>query len=1130
MTTTTTKYPTKISQITGKHQQPFQDTDNLKTEKKYAETTEPLEPKGKTKTKPSHLIFENYKLNIPNDAEVRRVTIEYKIEKIGVAKDKKGKKTPSNKNTPCNLSAPKFIVTNTATDEDDWFNDDAKDSKTADKIANTNVLGKTAKKTRYFSVKGKAPKEKGEKKSVSFNVKQDQVPTSWWNSGLYVGLKFPSNSNKHEGYIRVYYVRLKVEYATPKYGIKLTKVSGGYNNEEFRLKATISNSNLTKYNPNVIITTPIGFNYQKMTGDGKITKNNNRTFTWTPKIKNRGSSSVELIFNPNVTYSTTDRIYEATFNASVPSYNLLNTLNTTIRERPPQPGTISEETDTEVFTDQDSQVDHDDRVWATLDEQFNLILKFTEEEITKYSDDGILYLNFQGYKDEHLYTNWYYVDDNGEHQLTDNLYLQVTDSTEYTFDGSFLVKNTTGDYSLKVYGLVGGESPQELIRELIISIRPPLSELSVPNLTVLELTEEELNRLGHEYVYTAQSNMTLVSTEDHIRDWHKNFRLGLFNNRIEANCTDYILFQSEDDTQDRTIRIPGLYDLETVTCEFNVDTPITITLDDTPTLVTESIPVPLEDFNIPVTLKQTGNETVNLTCALYDETNALIYERLYTIVFNAEETLPEREETYDSTDYTSLSRQQIYENASYWSSMQAGFNTSENVTVDFIYNKNYPLYILLTGDYPEGTMTENTINFNEPCIIETSEYVERETNGNYPVPIDDSVVGEEVSSEITINGLSRSTEIVFYDLPLDDEYGTNTYNAIRGVEITGSLEHSDDIVLYANLKSPTGESRQRSVVISDTDTEFSIGGMGDLWGFSTLDMVNLEDWEVDFAISNVLNENDTVFNFGDIQIILYVAQVDEQTVKCYIEGEDIAYYGVFLTDLDIPEGLETDTNYLSVDGTDMNDAYRQNIKEKTIEIEFDIGEGCDIEGSTLSLRQFTRLLVNDRDEYNRPIPKRIEFSHYSDVYWEYVMEDAFDTTLDINTYHVKAKLVIPAGTAYDRTSTTTSSGGYVDGIAAINPVITVTPTDDVIEIRETLSNQKFNIGYSGDWNGKLLEIQTSNRKVYLKTDEDEDEETDNITDLTNYVDFNSDWFKIKGEYNFEGTNCVIRTITFNERW
>ena len=1087
MTTTETRYATIINQNIGGNYVNFKNINNAKTSKGYAETETPIQGKSKTKNRPSTVWFEKFKFNIPSDAEVTSVTVNYRISKTG----------------KCNIGAPTITLTNKANDN---------------------------KKTylKEYNKKAKAPTTNPKKETLTFNIKRNEVPYWFWNTNFYVALNFPKNTNANEGYIRIHYLNVKITYVRPSYGIKLQKVSGGYNNEEYHLKAIISNNNLTRYNPSVTITTPLGFTYKSKTGDGTITKVNNRTFTWTPTVGGKGNSSVELIFDTNVTYSSSDKTYEATFTATVPTYNLINSITTTITEKPPNVDTITDTTDTDTYGDKDADPEKDNIVWATLNEQFNLILQFTTEEIERYSDEGILYTNFQGYKDNTLSSNWYYIDDNGEHQLTDNMYIQVTDETEYTFDGSFKVKNTYGDYSLKVYGLVGGESPQELIRELVISIRPPLDTLTTPNMTILSLTDEEKARLG-DYTYTVQSNMQLTAEADHIHDWLKNYRIGVFNNRIEANCTDYTLLQTSEESQERELNLPAKYDLNNCTCEIQTDTPFKLSLDngETTVLVTDSVPVPLdEDYNIPVILTKATNTVINITLDLYDDENTLLYSGPYQLVFNASETLPPTPMTNDTTDYTSLSKTAIYQNAEYWSSMQAGLNTMENVTVEFNYNDTYPLYIILTAEYLEEELGTSSLKFTEPCIVESNEFTEKEENGTYPIPIDNSVIGDGSSSEITIEPFKRSSEIVFYDLPLDEDYGTNTEMAIRGIEITGNIEHSDEVVLYVNLKAPTGESRQRSIVLTDSDTTFNVGGMGDLWGFSTLEFVDLNDWEVDFAISNILQDTQANFNFGDVQVVIYVETVSTQNVKCYIDNEDIAYYGAFITDLKIPEGLETDTNYLSVDGTDTNDAYRQNIREKEITIEIDIGDTCDITQNTNSLREFTKLLVNDRDEYNRPIPKRIEFSHYPDVYWEYIIEETINTELDINTYHIKAKLTIPAGTSYDRTDTTTSSSGYINGIASINPIVTVTPTSEVIEITETISNQKFNIGYTGDWNGKLLEIHTHDRKVYLRTDEDDT----TPTDLTSYVDYNSDWFSLKGEYTFEGTNCVIRTVTFSERW
>ena len=168
--------------------------------------------------------------------------------------------------------------------------------------------------------------------------------------------------------------------------------------------------------------------------------------------------------------------------------------------------------------------------------------------------------------------------------------------------------------------------------------------------------------------------------------------------------------------------------------------------------------------------------------------------------------------------------------------------------------------------------------------MEEEQYNGRTPNGNYPVPIDDLVLNDGSTSEVTMDSYTKSETIVFYDLPLTDNYGTNTEMAIRGIELTGNVEQSDRITLYAKLQSPTGESRERSIVLDDnetsldTDNTFTIGGNGDLWGFSTLDIVNLEDWEIELTATNTLEETTANLNYGNIQLNLYIEQVQSHSL------------------------------------------------------------------------------------------------------------------------------------------------------------------------------------------------------------------------------------------------------------
>ena len=613
--------------------------------------------------------------------------------------------------------------------------------------------------------------------------------------------------------------------------------------------------------------------------------------------------------------------------------------------------------------------------------------------------------------------------------------------------------------------------------------------------------------------------------ESYVRDWYKNFRIGVFNNRIEANCTSTLDYYTTDETTNTTINIPITIDTETHNTISVTASDIVLTIDETDYTFTESetktIPILSNSF-IAVATKNT-NDTTSYTVEIED------YTKTYNINFNAEETKVE-EVIHDTTDYDNLTNEQIFSNAEYWSNTVAGLNTYNNVECNFTYEEDYPLYILVTGDYPEGNPSNTPISYLEPCIIEADNYTNRETNGNYPEPILNIINHDGDTATTIIPTMGTSTPIVIYDLDLDEDYGTNTELAIRGIAVTLTIDDYSDCVISAQLKSPTGTIGERSVILVDEmldeDNNLTIGGIGDLWNFTTLDLVNLKDWEIILTKQNILTNTETTITSGNAQINFYIEQISEQKDYCYINGEDIRYYGAFIQDIDIPAGLKTDTKFLDVDGTDINDPYRQNIREKEITIEFEIGDNCDLQEATDNLRQVTQLLVNERDEYNRPIPKQIRFSFMPDVYFDYIIEDTFDNPIEISSYNIKAKLTVPSGTSYKTQSTTTNTTGNVQGLAKVNPVISIKPTGTEIEVTEQNSGQKFTIHYPENTTDEIIVIDTASRRCYLQSDEDSTERTD----ITNYVDFNSDWIVLQGAYVFTGTNCYIRTVTYTERW
>ena len=1102
--------PRTVAQTTGATVT-FNGLDNLKntSTKTYAITNKPIQGKNNNKDNtPSTIAVKDFKFNIPTNAIVKKITVHYRHSRVAAC-TKNGTTIPcsiSNTDYRCNIPAPTITLLNTGLKKKGQAPYGKIGNKTYGKLNNTLT----------FDV----------------NLKANTIN----NSQFGVKLEYPRNANNLKGYLLVNYIYVTIQYSIPNYTVsaQTANTSKLYNKQDYHLKVNCSDTGLTKQNTNVLISIPNGFTFKEPAGtiNGKLTQLSDRSIQWTPDL-NKGTGTIELIFDTNVAFASGTDSTNFTFTIGLPIYSTQITHSDTIYK--PSPGMEAEDSDKDMFSDEDTQVTGNRQVWGTLNESFLLSLDLTDEEVDEYSDeDGDFPLSFRAFdEDGTASTDWYYsnIDNATLSQLSNSAWRTIDSDSQYVFNDYFKVLNQIGEYTLQVYAVVGGVIEQGMtevmIRELNIRIRPPLETLTDLNYCLLRIDGEELDRLGDKYTYTVQSDMQLETSEEYVRDWYKNFRIGVFNNPIPENITTYFECKNIEETFDSYIPLPPNIDYTDSTLTVSANNPIKMSINTVEYTLTNPVTLPVEDYYTPVTFNKLNNDEVKLTLTV-TKNNTSIYSTEYYITFNAEEDEELTEKIIDTTDYDNLTSDTILENAEYWSNTLTEPNTIESITTEFTYQNEYPLYIIITGDYNEGDIQNNNITFTEPCIIETSKYTQKQENGNYPVPIDD-LVEQDGISEILIPSYNTSETIVFYDLGIDDLNYNDDTHIIRGIQLTGDIEQADNLVMYAKLKSPTGESRERSVIINETDdavNSFSIGGNADLWGFTTNDMNNISDWEIEFNISNSINDVDGSINFGEIRLIIYSEEVQEQNIRCSINGEDISYYGAFLTDLNIPEGLQTDTAYLSVDGTDINDAYRQNIREKEISIGFEIGDGCSLEAATLSLREFAKLLVNDRDEYNRPIPKRIEFSHYPDVYWEYVMEDTFDSEIDINTYTVTAKLTVPAGTSYTRQSTTTSTSGYVNGLASINPVLIVKPTSDNLAIRETVTGQEFLIGYTGEWEDKILEIDCEDRICWLRENEDD---TDPVN-LNKYVDYNSDWFVLKGDYNFEGIGCMIRTVEYQERW
>jgi len=1149
--------PTETAQTRGGKYQTFKNLDNVtKLDSTYAETAN-IGGKSKTLNRPSAVRLFKFKAGLPTGAIITGITVKYKHSKTAAS----GNKTP-------NITAPTVTLMN---------------GESAIKYSN----GKN------MAHKGKAPTTTATEITNTFKGAWDYNLIN--NNNFGVRIDYPTNANENEGTVRLYYVKVIITYRPANFTLNLQKVKGQYNGDEFEFTATLNNPNKVAYDPLVTITAPAGFSLKSWKGSGKVTKIQNGVYRWAPVVGVKtGSRQMKLVFDVDITYGTGVEYKTCTLEAVESLQQHSSKREFKVYKTKPKDPEVDPETDGEKnIQDDDLKPEAPKIAYVATGERFNLDFQFTQEEVNSfqsvYGGRRVFYISVYNNPD-------FAIDDfSQETEISYDMVYLTSLNDDYSYEKKYY-SNVVGQKTIIVWqGTIGTST---VVRRLDYDVYPSsittpfASVLTLSNEELNRLgdgyaytVQSDMKVYGHSEYYndSTTNSLTYVSSTTHIttkadggpvprpdqfvyefdfKTTSTDARVFIANESLEGkgpldfpeheismgtidgklvaqmngDADDYNEgFEGGTATLDTYYHMKIEYDGATVSCY--IDDTLLGTFSGCNWIKNVS------DIYFSLFISETGTVTCKDRVLWYGEGdsyvrdwpksfkigvfNNAIEDNIKNVVIDGEEIL------IDTTNYDTLSAEDLIEHAEFWSTAPNKVNNFSNLECEFRYNDDYPLYILICGDYSEAD-TPGDIVFTEPVIAESQYYEERVSNGVYPVPIDDLVLNDGSTSEININALSHSDKIVFYDFPLDDDYGTNDEIAIRGIALNGSLEqNTDNLILSASLVNSKNESKTRSIVLDeldatpDADTDFTIGQVGDLWGFSTNDIKEFEDWEVHLSLNNAINEFDATCNFGDINLTVFYETIEHQKIKCYIDGEDLSYYGVFIQDVKIPEGLKTDTDYINVNGTDVNNPYRQNIREKTIEVKFDIGDNCDLEAATLSLRQLTRLLVNERDEYNKPIPKRVEFSHYPDVYWEYIMEDTLDNDVELSSYTVKAKLVIPAGTSYDKQPTVTNTTGFLSGLASVRPNIIFKPIGDLITIKETISEQEFNMTYKdASWAGKYIEIDCDNRIVWMKEDED-DEDGINIT---SYVDWDSDWFTLYGEYNFETVDCAILSVQWEERW
>ena len=277
--------------------------------------------------------------------------------------------------------------------------------------------------------------------------------------------------------------------------------------------------------------------------------------------------------------------------------------------------------------------------------------------------------------------------------------------------------------------------------------------------------------------------------------------------------------------------------------------------------------------------------------------------------------------------------------------------------------------------------------------------------------------------------------------------------------------------------------------------------------------------------------HDSLLEIGNARIEFHYLELEEDYIEFWVNGVSSKYYNIFLTDVQGVSGANNDVSYYQVSGSDNTLAYLSSIESKSLELEFYVGS-CTIEEATLFLQKFSKLLTNDKDEFSKPALNTIRFAHIPDLEYEFIQEKAIKEKIETGEYSCSVSLVIPDGTAYSVHESLCVGTGANNGIAKVKPIIQLLALSDEITVTEEVTGKSFIIFSTGENDvevNDIVLIDCASRKL-TKTTINEDGSFDTV-DISDHVDYDSDWFSIMGEFDFNsGESALVQAVRFRERW
>lgn len=1056
--------------------------------------------------------------------------------------------------------------------------------------------------------KGGSVKGELTQKTIVIDVAKEKWTVKDVNN-LKIGLKYAPNSKGELGRIWLKNLTVTVHYTQPKYNLLIQNIPKEVKvKNDFDLTFKITNVNKVNYNPTTVINIPAGLTFlKKIKGDGSVKHDGNKVY-WNSGVNNKNlNKTVVLRFKANrigthnLTFQTQPSGYSNIAKASI---KCTQRVMFSVLTLPVVNIKANEECTFSFKVEEDTLFENTDPVNIQIKGEANTEegqVKFELQKGEEYIDitDTVTRSEIEDIVTSEPIYNYQWTPKFSKDNLTRVVKVTVKPAPNVTI----------GQFNIQIYFL------GELKEEETINITP--SNIGTVNYTGIILDDTETTPMSNGTFYNVQSNFYINDPNNHysteLIDLGSNHRLGVYNQSpsliledINGHDKEWANngFNSEIIIQDNTcttlvpLGIDSTYSSNYLFNSFT-DYNITFTYQHNHYPVDNELPFDMLDKKIVIgadeyTFEQLGitdsctvelfiNKKV-LAVKIDDEEKQIglipnLQER-YRFAFKAGES---KSETYDeSLTFTKFSIKELnknyshdelieiaYNNITEWSKVLPKSNTWANTQIDFFYDENAPVIVIITGEPSNYYKDDVNLRFTQPVLHEDTNYEEEgnsyfdEEDPNFLQPLDFVRTNESAS----LSG--NSNEMIFYDfneLQINDPNlvftgiglrfdctGENTISIVAGVEVNGEKGYRSRVI---DFEEDNEEEDEIGYDSDDQDPEetlqtIEIGGRWDSWGIDRDDLQEIDTLELSLKLQGQNLEEDLgSITIRNLRAVVYYNQLEEYPYTIKVDNVDTRLYGMFIKDIKIPIGINTENKYLNIEGTDINKPYNMSVKSKQITINFEIQgtpSNPEIEDGLIDaaaqLKQLNKLFMNPRTMFNKPILKQIRFSHLPGEYFEYIMENSIDNQAIIDSFAGSIVLNIPSGTSYSDKIKTTGMYGTTDSVINVKPIITVynlTSHNIIIkEIHESIENNEIIESRMIIRDKSLNKDLKFDKDDYIKINcEDrtcmlykwiEDEERYESHDIDNCVDFLSDWFILNGEYRFECNGATVYRVEFQER-